>query len=193
LNFLKTTVIGGLVFLVPVAVLILVLAKVFGVMVAIAEPMADKIPMNSIGGIAIANVIAVMIILLICFAAGLVARTRPAQKFANSIENAVLQKIPGYSLIRGMTSSLTPDKTAHMHAVLVSLGYTSRIGLEADRTEDGNVTVYFPGSPNAWSGELHIVKSDQITPVERPMMAVIEHAEQLGSTTSEFLSGRRSS
>ena len=101
MNFLKTTVIGGLVFLVPVAVLILVLGKVFGVMVAIAEPMAHKIPIDSIGGIAIANVIAVMIILLICFAAGLVARTQPAQKFANSIENAVLQKIPGYSLIRG--------------------------------------------------------------------------------------------
>ena len=39
MNFIKTTVIGGLVFLVPLAVLGVVLSKVFGVLVAIAEPM----------------------------------------------------------------------------------------------------------------------------------------------------------
>lgn len=189
MNFIKTTVVGGLVFLVPLAVLSVVLSKVFGVMVAIAKPMADRMLIDSIGGVAIVNLIAVLIILLIYFVAGLIARTRLARKFAESIENRILQKVPGYSLIRGMTSSLAPEKTVHMRAVLVSLGYSSQVGLETDRTKDGNVTVYFPGSPNAWSGELHVVKSEQITPVDRPVMAVIEHAEQLGSMSSEFLPG----
>lgn len=189
MNFVKTTITGGLVFLVPVVALVVVLIKVFEVMLAIADPMADVLPIDSIGGVAIANIIAVLFILLICFVAGLVARAGPAKRFAESIENAILQKIPGYSLVKGLTSSLTPEKTAHMHAVLVALGYSSRVGLEVDRVGADKVSVYFPGSPNAWSGEVHIVDSDQVTPVDRPISWVIEHAEQLGRDSDGILHG----
>ena len=179
--------IGGLVFLVPLRMLAVVLGEVYDVMAIVAEPMADRLPIDTIGGIAMANIIAALFILLICFAAGLVARAPPAQKFADSMEKKILQKVPGYSLIRGMTSSLAPEKTGHMRAVLVSLGYSSRLGLETDRTEKGDVTVYFPGSPNALSGEVHIVKSDQVRPVDRSVLSVMEHAEQLGRKTGDIL------
>lgn len=187
MNFLKTTVIGGLVFLVPLGMLAVVLSEIYDVMAIVAEPMAESLPIDSLGGIAVANIIAILFILLVGFGAGLVARTRRAQKFAESMENKILQKIPGYSLIRGMTSSLAPEKAVKMHAVLVSLGYSSRLGLETDRTEEGDVIVYFPGSPNALSGEVHIVKSDQVTPVDRPVLTVMEHAEQLGGKTGDIL------
>lgn len=190
MNFIKTTITGGLVFLLPVVALVVVLIKVFEVMLAVADPMADVVPIDSIGGVATANIIAALIILLICFAAGLVAKAGPAQRFAETVENAILQKIPGYSLVKGMTSGLTPEKTAHMHAVLVSLGYSSRVGLEVDRFGADKVSVYFPGSPNAWSGEVHIVDSDQITPIDRPISWVIEHAEQLGRDSDDILSGQ---
>ena len=39
IHFFKTTVIGGLVFLVPVVVLVIVLAKAAGLMMMVAEPM----------------------------------------------------------------------------------------------------------------------------------------------------------
>ena len=40
IHFFKTTVIGGLVFLVPVVVLVIILAKAADLMMVIAEPMA---------------------------------------------------------------------------------------------------------------------------------------------------------
>jgi uncharacterized membrane protein len=190
MNFIKTTIIGGLVFLVPVVALVLVLAKVYEVMLAVAEPMADVFPMDHIGGVALANIIAVLIVMLICFLAGLVARAGPAQRFADAVENAILNKIPGYALVKGMTNSLAPEKTAHMHAVLVSLGYSSRVGLEVDRTESGKVSVYFPGSPNAWSGEVHVVPADQVESLNTPVAAVIEHAEMLGRSSHDILPGQ---
>lgn len=190
MNFIKTTIIGGLVFLVPVVALVVVLAKVNEVMLAVAEPMAEVFPIDYVGGIALANIIAVLIIMLICFLAGLVARAGPAQKFADAIENAILHKIPGYALVKGMTNSLAPEKTAHMNAVLVSLGYSSRVGLEVNRTENGRVSVYFPGSPNAWSGEVHVVPSEQVEPLNAPVAAVIENAEMLGCNSHDILPGQ---
>ena len=74
MKFITTTVIGGLLFLVPVVFLVFILSKAFGFMKVVAEPMADFIPIDSVGGVALANLIAFLAVILVCFLAGLVAR-----------------------------------------------------------------------------------------------------------------------
>ena len=61
IQFFKTTIIGGLLFLVPVGVLIIVLAKVVDLMLLVAEPLADLIPLDSVAGVALANIIAAVV------------------------------------------------------------------------------------------------------------------------------------
>jgi uncharacterized membrane protein len=187
MNLIRNTILGGLVFLVPVVIGALVIGQAIEVMLAIAEPMADYLPVDSIAGIALANVIAGIMLILLCFLAGLLARTASAQRIVGKAEGAILQNIPGYTLIKGFTSSLSPDKTAHMKPVLVSRGYTSRVGLEVERTRDNRVAVYFPGSPNAWSGIVEIVADEQVAPIDKPIAAVFAHAEGLGRGTKDLL------
>lgn len=189
IKFIKTTILGGLVFLVPVVVIIIVVLKAASVMMAVAEPMAALVPFDSIGGIALANILAAVIVLLICFVAGLVARTRRAKALANAAETAVLQKLPGYAFLKGITSTLSPDETAGLKPVLVARGSTARVGLEVERIGDDRVAVYFPGSPNAWSGVVEIVPTDQLEYIDKPMMSIIEHAEQLGRGSHDMLAG----
>jgi hypothetical protein len=71
-RFISTTVIGGVLFLVPVVFLGMILTKAAVFMMVIAKPMAAWIPVDSIGGIALANLIAVVAVILLCFLAGLV-------------------------------------------------------------------------------------------------------------------------
>jgi uncharacterized membrane protein len=189
MNFLKITIIGGLIFLVPMVVLGLVIGKAIGIMLVIAEPMADILPADSVGGIAMANVIAIAIVVLVSFLAGLVARTGLAQKLADTAESTILQKIPGYTLIKGLATALSPDENVDLKPALVSLGSTARIGLEVERVGDDRAVVYFPGSPNAWSGIVQIVPADQVKYIDSPMMSVIDHAEQLGRGTHDLLAG----
>jgi hypothetical protein len=99
----------------------------------------------------------------------------------------LLHKIPGYAFVKGMTRSLSPEEAGSMPAVLVSLGYSSRVGLEVEKADAERVVVYFPGSPNAWSGEVRIVENDQVQQLDEPMGAVIEHAEQLGRGSHAML------
>ena len=73
-HFIKTTVIGGLLFLVPLVVLILILTEAAELMMMVAGPMADWVPIDSVGGMALANLIAAAVLVLVCFIAGLVAR-----------------------------------------------------------------------------------------------------------------------
>jgi len=187
MNFLKTTIIGGLVFLVPVVVLVVVIGEAAGIMSVIAEPMADLLPVDSIGGVALANVIALAILVLVCFLAGLVARTKRAQEIANTAESMLLQRIPGYTMIKGITSAFSPEQTAGLKPVLVSLERAQRVGVEVERVGADRVAVYFPGSPNAWSGIVQIVGTEQVEPLDVPLMSVMEHAEQLGKGAHELL------
>lgn len=187
MSFIKTTIIGGLLFLVPVIVVIMVVGKALSLMMAVASPMAGWFPIESLGGVAVANVFAALLILLLCFVAGLLARTRPATRFARSVEDSILQKIPGYSLVKGITSSMSEDDAEDMHVVLVSLGYSKRVGVEIERFGTERVVVYFPGAPNAWAGELHVVDAEQVERLDCPLTTFIDHAERLGRGSESYL------
>jgi uncharacterized membrane protein len=189
MKFLKTTVIGGLFFLVPLVVLGLIIFKAIGFMLVVAEPMARFLPIDSFAGIAVVNIVALLVVVLICFLAGLVARSERAQKLVNAAEDKFLQRIPGYTMIKGVKSALKPDDDTDPKPVLVSFGSSARLGLEIERVGEDRCVVYFPESPNAWSGIVKIVPVDRVRYVETPVMSVIEHAEQMGRGTGKLLAG----
>lgn len=148
----KTTLIGGLLFLVPLVIIVAVLGKAISVMMVIAEPMADLLPIDSIGGVALANLLALLGLLVICYLAGLVARISFASKAMKAIEEKALMKIPGYVMIKAITSGLDESETQSMKPVLITLGTVQRIGLEIEQLEDGRSVVFMPSPPNRFSG-----------------------------------------
>jgi uncharacterized membrane protein len=76
-SFLKATVVGGLVFLVPVVLIAVVLRYALQFARKIAAPSADVLPFSHVVGVAVATPIAVVILVVIAFLAGLLARTAP--------------------------------------------------------------------------------------------------------------------
>ena len=56
-NFFKTTIIGGLIFLIPIVVLSVILGKALKIMMVVAEPLDKLIPIESIGGVALVTAI----------------------------------------------------------------------------------------------------------------------------------------
>ena len=54
MHFLKATLIGGVAFLIPVVVLMVVFGKAFELMSRLAAPVQRFVPLESIGGVAVA-------------------------------------------------------------------------------------------------------------------------------------------
>ena len=187
IQFFKTTIIGGVLFLVPVGLLIIVLAKVIALMLVVAEPMADLVPVDTIGGVALANIVAVLVLIVICFVAGLVARRAFIRTKVETLEDKILSKLPGYVLIKGMLSGLQEHDTHALHPVLISFASSVRIGLEIERLDDGRVVAMTPSSPNPWSGQVHIVADDQVQRLGLPMSAYMENVERFGQGSNELL------
>lgn len=187
MKFLKTTVIGGLFFLVPVAAIVVLAGKALHLMMAVAEPVARVLPIDSFGGVAIVNILAALAVLLVCFLAGLIGQTKPAKKFASGVENALLSKVPGYSLAKGVADKVRSADPDGIRAALVTLGGSSRIAIEMEQVPGDRLVVYIPSSPNPWTGEVHIVNKDQVQFLDCPITDVIDHVEQLGGGTAALL------
>ncbi len=187
-RFLKTTVIGGIIFLVPLIIIVAIIGKALEIMKKVAEPLSALIPIDSVGDIAIVNVIALALIVLVCFLAGLAARTVSAGKLVHILETRILSHIPAYAFIKGMTASVAGAEDGKgMTAVLARLDDYSQIAFEIERVEGGNVIVYLPGAPNPWSGSVCIMTEDRIQPVDATMMSAVQNIRHLGRGSGELL------
>jgi uncharacterized membrane protein len=180
MNFIKATVTGGLVFLVPVVIAVAVLGKALGIMRALISPLREFIPQMTIGGVALINLLVLMALVLICFAAGLLARSRPAASIYRSLDK-VLLSIPGYAFIKGFTESMghTEGAARTFNPALVYFDDYTQIGLEVERTGN-NVVIYLPDAPNPWSGSVIHIHADRVKQLAIPVAQALSSIRKIG-------------
>jgi hypothetical protein len=107
-RFISTTILGGLLF--PVVFIVAIIGKALEITNKLSVAIAGLLPIDSIGGLALVELLALVILVLICFLAGLAAKTALAGKFAQSLEKKVLGKIPAYALLKSKAeSALRPE------------------------------------------------------------------------------------
>jgi uncharacterized membrane protein len=191
LKLIRTTIVGGIVFLIPIAILVAVIAKGLQATGVIARPVAAVFPVYMIGGIAVAQVLAIVFLLLICFMAGLLARLALARRAVSALEANVLSRVPAYALLKTKTQSmLSPDDIEGMAVVLMRFDDSWQIGFEIERIEGGKVALFLPGSPDPWSGSVCIAEEDRVTPLDLPVAAVARMVRRLGRGANEALRDR---
>ncbi len=66
LRFLKTMVVGGVLFLLPIVIFIAVIGKAIQLTDKLATPIARLLPVETIAGLAVVELIAVAILVLRC-------------------------------------------------------------------------------------------------------------------------------
>jgi uncharacterized membrane protein len=188
LQTIKTIVIGGAVFLVPLVIIAAILGKAFQLMIAVAKSMDKWIPADTIGGIALINILTILAIVFLCLLAGIAARSRLGKRISRWFETAMLGSIPGYTLVKGYTDSMvSSDKIAAGFIPVVAwFDDNARIGFEVDRVEKGIVAIYLPGSPNPWSGSLIYMREDRVDRLDMHVSDVIKITRKLGAGSSQY-------
>ena len=188
LNFLKTTMVGGILFLVPIIIFIAIIGKALELSKKLAAPLSVLIPLDSIGNIAMVNLLALGIVLLICFFAGLAAKSTLARKSIGNLESRVLSKIPVYGLLKSKIDAIVqPEKAEGMKPVLARFDDSWQIAFEVERIQGGLVGIYLPGAPDPWSGSVCFVTEDRIQPLELALLPVLRTLKGLGKGSNEQL------
>ncbi len=181
---IRTTLIGGAIFLIPVVFLLYVLAKAFEISSKVAEAVARVAPVHGVAGDVLSDVLAVLLIVTICYGAGLAARRAFFAKHMQRIENLMMTFFPGITIAKNMASGIAgvEDPATLMKTVLIAFDDYDCIGFEIERTET-QVIVFLPGAPSAWSGQSVIVTPERVTTLRLPVHQVTKNLRALGRGT----------
>jgi uncharacterized membrane protein len=188
-RFFRTTLIGGILFLFPVSALVLVLAKPVALARKFVEPIGDKLPFGSIVGLETPLLLALLLIILLCFLSGLLAVTPLAKKGVEKAEAAILSKVPAYGLLKSLSLSLAGEESDDTYSVVMLT--IDRIGqfallIEKGDGEDDLATVFVPDAPNARSGGVFFVPGDLITLIDVSLSEAMRSLKSFGVGSADI-------
>jgi uncharacterized membrane protein len=180
-RFLRTTILGGAFFLMPIVVLVYLLNKAIDFARRGLKTVAKMIPDELVSGTTMETIMAIGLIVLLCFLAGLFARTLLAQKITSELESAVLSKVPAYEYLKQAGSSMMGlGEMAEHPVVLAQLGGAWRLGVQTDIASSGFAAVFIPNSPNTFSGSVFFVAADKVQRLDVPLAEALRCLERCG-------------
>jgi uncharacterized membrane protein len=187
-EFTRTTIVGGLLVILPIALTTIVFGKVLRVVADAISPLAALLP----GGRVLSLLLAALAILGACFAAGIVASTTLGRQAADLLQDRVLAKVPGYDLIRSLSRRIAGDEAGATFAVcLAETGDGLVPALVIEEHPDGRYTVFVPAVPTPGVGSLYIMERARVHLVDVPLSQAIQVVTRWGMGSTGLVAAMR--
>jgi len=165
-----------------------VLGQGLALMAGVAQPVAAMFPNRQVGGVALTSLVALLLLLLLCYGAGLLARAALGRALSASFEDRLETLYPRYTIIKGMTQGLGVDGVkSGLKTVLVSFDDHQVLAIEVERLEDGRVVVFLPGAPDPWSGSVVMMSQERVASVPVEIGALHRSLKSIGRGSAALL------
>jgi uncharacterized membrane protein len=89
-EFVKTCIVGGFFGVLPILLIVLLIVQALGLIGGVAHPIVEQLPVEQLGGVEVATLVALLLILAACFLAGALLRTRFGSWSVDWLERTVL-------------------------------------------------------------------------------------------------------
>ena len=101
---------------------------------------------ESFGGGLVLNLLAIAVIVLFCFVAGLLARRASAKHMRAKLDSTLLNSFPGYAFVKGFADNLrhTEELAGSFVPVVVQFDDYVQLAFETHRGDDGKVSIIYP-------------------------------------------------
>jgi len=191
LGFLRTTAIGGLLFLLPLIVIGALVGQAVPIVMKVAQALGKWLPVKTPGGITILVLLSIASLLMLCFFVGLLARRSFGKRLLASFEKNLTLLFPRYSIFKDQMSGTLggTEEGEPMRPVLVQFDDHAQIGFALEEYQSSWIT-YFPGAPDPWAGEVLIVDGDRIKFLDSDFKDTVDLFEKLGRDASRIIAGR---
>lgn len=166
-RFLKTTILGGVIVILPIALTFFFLRWVFNFATGLIEPVTRMLMEQSKIQKFLADFIVIAIIVLICFLIGLAVKTRFGRFLYQIFEDKILEVAPGYNLFKETIKQLlgrdrAPFSTVALVQVFGPASNTMMTGFVTDEHPDGYCTVFIPSGLTPTAGLIYHVEKQYV-------------------------------
>lgn len=168
----------------PVYLAFLLLLKAMKSLAKVVRPLARLLPKSFPGE----TVISLLLVLALCLLVGLLLRTSFGHAAWLKIENSLLQKIPGYAVIRGMTRQLAGQSEERTwQPALAEIEEALVPAFIVEELDHGRYTVFVPSAPTPLAGTIYILTADRVHPLNVPFTHAIKILTRWGSGSQELV------
>jgi uncharacterized membrane protein len=192
-SFLKTSIIGGVVVILPMFIFIMVFKWLFGWVTDIIQPLTNLIVTQSHMSEIIADAVVIAVILISCFIIGIIVKTKIGKFIHENLESRILKIAPGYGTIKEIVMQLIGEKLPFSSVALVRIFENDTLvtGFVTDSHPDGSYTIFVPTAPNPTSGFIYHLKREFVHHVDIPVEEAMRSIITCGAGSNKILKAYR--
>lgn len=191
INFIKTTALGGLLVIVPIAIVLFVLGQLLLALYSVARELVALTGLGIDDALLLSG-LAVLALVGLCFATGLLVRTRFGNALRRWFARNVAKRIPMYNAIASLTKRFAGiDGTDFLPVEVDVYGSGARaVGFLVETLPDARCAVFIPTSPVATVGNLYLVPEDRLTRIDGTAADTVSVITQWGVDAGKLVGGR---
>jgi uncharacterized membrane protein len=190
---LKATLVGGLLFMVPVILVLVVLRHGVDMAKKIVKPVVVAYaPVHSVAGVTVATLAAAGLLALIALGLGLFSQTALGRRIRDWLENTILGRVPGYAILKGLVGDTVGVDAGDVAPALAWIEESWVYAFVMEVHPDGFRTVFVPAAPSPLTGAIYFLPEDRLRPLDLPVASVMKAIHRLGVGSAALLAGRLS-
>jgi uncharacterized membrane protein len=183
-KFVLRTLVAGFLVVAPIYLAALLLLKALKSLTDLVRPIAKLLPSE----LPAEQMLALLLILILCFLVGVGIRTRIGRTIWEQIEKSLFQRIPGYSLFRSLAQRMAgeSEETAWKPA-LAEIEEALVPAFIIEELDDGRFTVFVPSVPTPFAGAIYILEPDRVHPLNVPFTQAVKVISRWGSGCKDLV------
>lgn len=185
LQFLRTTLVGGLTFLLPIVLAGWLIGEAMELATRLAQPALKLLPPSLAGGVVIGAIETAFALLIVAFFAGLVARTTLGQRLMMWMENSLIGSLPQFNFVRGVAESWDDSDDDRVEVVLVPASPGWSLGFVFEPGNGPYVPVFMPAAPQWTSGAVVFAERATLKPAGINFAQAMQILKTLGVGADE--------
>lgn len=189
-SFLKTTMLGGVLVVLPLVILILVFKSLYEFIADKLKPITYILLETAKLQEFVASMLAIILILLFFFVVGLLVKTRLGRFSIEKLEIKIFTKLPLYKFIKETILQLVGnEKNVFKNVALVKLfGNETRVtAFITDEHDDGSFTVFVPSGPAPTAGFIYHLTRNNVQIINYPIDKAMRTIFSVGAGSNELL------
>jgi uncharacterized membrane protein len=187
-QLLRTTLVGGVIFLLPLLLVVFIIQQGYRLTLQLAKPLAQLLPDKIVSQVEAPALVAALALLIVTFAAGLFAQTRMGKRTIRWVQNSLIGTLPQFSFARGIAESIDGDYR-DVEVVLVPTDAGLCFGFIFNASSEPWIPVFIPGAPEWTSGSLAFVQTEAIRQTNVTFLDAVMILKGLGEDANKVTAG----
>jgi uncharacterized membrane protein len=186
----KNFFIDGLMIILPLFLALYIINGIINFLTEFIKPVLEFIPDDTIFGFRYMKIAGILVFFIIIYLTGLLAGSKIGDYVTNFLSNILIKIIPGYSVFEKFISGgKNYDSDDNVLLVMIDDAWLFGFLIEP-RNEYGLTTVFVPSAPLPTSGNVYLVKDENMKKIDIKVRDAVKCLWHLGQGSNKLTNGK---